>query len=163
MTNERSAANRLRFKRASWIQAVVFFQDGSEFFVIEGDNFVIFDSGHRFGGDHCVHDGFFDRLHRSSENGVQFAIRKHFEIRDFLFFARTNVRGGKRNENISRTVAGNTSVAAEAKRNAPRETLQLMRQKRRIGRNHDEDRKSTRLNSSHLVISYAVFCLKKKQ
>src|SRR2546426_8951479 len=25
-----------------------------------------------------------------------------------------------------------------------------------------EDRKSTRLNSSHLVISYAVFCLKKK-
>src|SRR5688500_19121884 len=27
----------------------------------------------------------------------------------------------------------------------------------------DEDRKSTRLNSSHLVISYAVFCLKKKR
>src|SRR5256885_7796072 len=26
----------------------------------------------------------------------------------------------------------------------------------------DTDRKSTRLNSSHLVISYAVFCLKKK-
>src|SRR5256885_7471822 len=26
----------------------------------------------------------------------------------------------------------------------------------------DGDRKSTRLNSSHLVISYAVFCLKKK-
>src|SRR5947199_7879447 len=26
----------------------------------------------------------------------------------------------------------------------------------------DEDRKSTRLNSSHLGISYAVFCLKKK-
>src|SRR2546426_8923059 len=27
----------------------------------------------------------------------------------------------------------------------------------------DGDRKSTRLNSSHLVISYAVFCLKKKK
>src|SRR2546426_9272254 len=27
----------------------------------------------------------------------------------------------------------------------------------------EEDRKSTRLNSSHLVISYAVFCLKKKK
>src|SRR2546426_8677647 len=27
----------------------------------------------------------------------------------------------------------------------------------------DSDRKSTRLNSSHLVISYAVFCLKKKR
>ena len=27
---------------------------------------------------------------------------------------------------------------------------------------HDGDRKSTRLNSSHVLISYAVFCLKKK-
>src|SRR5256885_4279993 len=33
----------------------------------------------------------------------------------------------------------------------------------RPGHTHDlQDRKSTRLNSSHLVISYAVFCLKKK-
>src|SRR5256885_3020411 len=30
-------------------------------------------------------------------------------------------------------------------------------------RNGKPDRKSTRLNSSHLVISYAVFCLKKKK
>src|SRR5256885_3649261 len=29
--------------------------------------------------------------------------------------------------------------------------------------NEEQDRKSTRLNSSHLVISYAVFCLKKKK
>src|SRR2546426_5266985 len=29
--------------------------------------------------------------------------------------------------------------------------------------NRIQDRKSTRLNSSHLVISYAVFCLKKKK
>src|SRR5438128_7582500 len=28
---------------------------------------------------------------------------------------------------------------------------------------HDRDRKSTRLNSSHGSISYAVFCLKKKK
>src|SRR5260221_14635812 len=32
-----------------------------------------------------------------------------------------------------------------------------------VGHDRDgEDRKSTRLNSSHTVISYAVFCLKKK-
>src|SRR5207253_4704625 len=30
------------------------------------------------------------------------------------------------------------------------------------GRNFIRDRKSTRLNSSHVAISYAVFCLKKK-
>ena len=33
----------------------------------------------------------------------------------------------------------------------------------RCRRNQLGDRKSTRLNSSHLVISYAVFCLKKKK
>src|SRR2546426_1728975 len=33
----------------------------------------------------------------------------------------------------------------------------------RPGRSAIRDRKSTRLNSSHLVISYAVFCLKKKK
>src|SRR5437773_5537358 len=36
---------------------------------------------------------------------------------------------------------------------------------RDAGEHHarDEDRKSTRLNSSHITISYAVFCLKKKK
>src|SRR5256885_10591610 len=33
----------------------------------------------------------------------------------------------------------------------------------RFGQAVDGDRKSTRLNSSHLVISYAVFCFKKKK
>src|SRR5207248_8240412 len=32
-----------------------------------------------------------------------------------------------------------------------------------IGPHDEEDRKSTRLNSSHRTISYAVFCLKKKK
>src|SRR3712207_8558100 len=33
----------------------------------------------------------------------------------------------------------------------------------RVSRLADQDRKSTRLNSSHANISYAVFCLKKKK
>src|SRR5690242_21216553 len=45
------------------------------------------------------------------------------------------------------------------------------RRRRRLGRPRphehrlvgEEDRKSTRLNSSHMSISYAVFCLKKKK
>src|SRR3712207_8916036 len=32
-----------------------------------------------------------------------------------------------------------------------------------VGRRNQSDRKSTRLNSSHANISYAVFCLKKKK
>src|SRR5207253_9976201 len=34
---------------------------------------------------------------------------------------------------------------------------------RAIEERHHRDRKSTRLNSSHVAISYAVFCLKKKK
>src|SRR2546426_9294027 len=34
---------------------------------------------------------------------------------------------------------------------------------RKTAEHYGLDRKSTRLNSSHLVISYAVFCLKKKK
>src|SRR5438034_8662176 len=36
-------------------------------------------------------------------------------------------------------------------------------QRGRLGVSEEADRKSTRLNSSHTVISYAVFCLKKKK
>src|SRR5690349_23884942 len=32
-----------------------------------------------------------------------------------------------------------------------------------VGKRSNKDRKSTRLNSSHVEISYAVFCLKKKK
>src|SRR2546429_6977239 len=41
----------------------------------------------------------------------------------------------------------------------------LLRHDQRVGRGGGllEDRKSTRLNSSHGYISYAVFCLKKKK
>src|SRR3712207_7415409 len=34
---------------------------------------------------------------------------------------------------------------------------------RQVKKHRDKDRKSTRLNSSHANISYAVFCLKKKK
>src|SRR5437764_6417005 len=41
--------------------------------------------------------------------------------------------------------------------------LSIRRQTRRAFGRSKEDRKSTRLNSSHRCISYAVFCLKKKK
>src|SRR3712207_8967027 len=52
-------------------------------------------------------------------------------------------------------------LAEEARRRIPRHptghSVAPLRHERR------QDRKSTRLNSSHANISYAVFCLKKKQ
>src|SRR5690606_40730906 len=43
----------------------------------------------------------------------------------------------------------------------PQLDVQVFGRVHELGR-RDEDRKSTRLNSSHVKISYAVFCLKKK-
>src|SRR5258708_31066027 len=40
--------------------------------------------------------------------------------------------------------------------------LEVLRYDSRLPRRNQTDRKSTRLNSSHQIISYAVFCLKKK-
>src|SRR5256885_3851819 len=51
----------------------------------------------------------------------------------------------------SPALASNASAARRPTRASCRSTSSMRR-----------DRKSTRLNSSHLVISYAVFCLKKK-
>ena len=42
-------------------------------------------------------------------------------------------------------------------------TVQDIDAMRKLAQKADKDRKSTRLNSSHVVISYAVFCLKKKK
>src|SRR5947207_10942665 len=56
----------------------------------------------------------------------------------------------------------NGSHAGHRRPSLPR---QVPRQRRRLehARVPKGDRKSTRLNSSHTVISYAVFCLKKKK
>src|SRR5688500_19267806 len=50
---------------------------------------------------------------------------------------------------------------ADVSRKTKERCLRGCRSERNPG-HRGEDRKSTRLNSSHLVISYAVYCLKKK-
>src|SRR5258708_25525027 len=52
-------------------------------------------------------------------------------------------------------------VARTEHRAAPRRALVAQRIGGAVAR-IEQDRKSTRLNSSHQIISYAVFCLKKK-
>src|SRR5256885_14708522 len=58
-----------------------------------------------------------------------------------------------------RTAAGPRRDDRPQCRRARRAVLEDRRRRGAAG----ADRKSTRLNSSHLVISYAVFCLKKKK
>src|SRR2546430_9440997 len=70
--------------------------------------------------------------------------------------ARHPVHRGDRRRATERAAA---RVGAERHRHAPREARHRI--PRRVERG--QDRKSTRLNSSHSQISYAVFCLKKKK
>src|SRR2546426_7697674 len=60
------------------------------------------------------------------------------------------------------TLRGALNAANRAARDFPTSVARLDAMKRQLG-SIQGDRKSTRLNSSHLVISYAVFCLKKKK
>src|SRR5437899_10193768 len=66
---------------------------------------------------------------------------------------------------VERKVMTDDSAALGAKREVFSRAIVLNQARRNtVGfDNRTEDRKSTRLNSSHLGISYAVFCLKKKQ
>src|SRR5688500_20102695 len=66
----------------------------------------------------------------------------------------------RRSSDLSSPITSNSSTAAGGSLK-DRRIINLSKPLvRRFGRTLD--RKSTRLNSSHLVISYAVFCLKKK-
>src|SRR3712207_6901777 len=58
-------------------------------------------------------------------------------------------------EVLSLNLLGMTTIAADGRKALRNLALVL-------GSQREEDRKSTRLNSSHANISYAVFCLKKK-
>src|SRR5258708_18693052 len=59
------------------------------------------------------------------------------------------------------TIAGIDSMTSTSSTGTTQITLQFTLE-RNIDAAAQEDRKSTRLNSSHQIISYAVFCLKKK-
>src|SRR2546430_6421791 len=65
---------------------------------------------------------------------------------------------------VARTVPGASDVQVQAPSGAPFLRVDLRpEQLGQYGFTAAEDRKSTRLNSSHSQISYAVFCLKKKK
>src|SRR5256885_13363956 len=62
------------------------------------------------------------------------------------------------------TLSLHDALPISSGRAANRAAMVVIRIGRRRSRHASRiDRKSTRLNSSHLVISYAVFCLKKKK
>src|SRR2546430_12418052 len=85
----------------------------------------------------------YTTLFRSSQRG---------HLMDMRFFPWTGIRHRANHHHKLKMVIGVIKKSQDCKANQT------------FHRNTpDEDRKSTRLNSSHSQISYAVFCLKKKK
>src|SRR3712207_9147486 len=78
-----------------------------------------------------------------------------------LFRARRADRPGRRVRGGARPVGDRRDRAVRGPRRARLPPLRAVRGGARLAERR-EDRKSTRLNSSHANISYAVFCLTKK-
>src|SRR2546429_3215189 len=83
---------------------------------------------------------------------AQRADRRHAGIVALVVVPGTLARVGTPNDHHGRAQHGGRSLMAPPKRRA----------RRRLAPLSLADRKSTRLNSSHGYISYAVFCLEKK-
>src|SRR5207244_13054741 len=79
----------------------------------------------------------------------------------FQLFAFVTATIAKR-ESRARQDLMRTNAELRATRELLEESSRVNERARMSGDLHDIDRKSTRLNSSHQIISYAVFCLKKK-
>src|SRR5437870_7093580 len=81
------------------------------------------------------------------------------------------MRGFSKTQVVGFFLTGAAVGMAVALLYAPKSGVETRKQIRRFSKKavhqlddlQNEDRKSTRLNSSHVAISYAVFCLKKKK
>src|SRR5260221_8263154 len=83
--------------------------------------------------------------------------------RSTLFPYTTLFRSGIKQEEIGRRNLQSLKRLAELQNNQLIEMAHLLAESFSAIEDPIGDRKSTRLNSSHTVISYAVFCLKKKR
>jgi hypothetical protein len=116
----------------------------------EGDDAVIFDAGHGFGGDHGVDDGFLGGLDGGGEDGLDFVVGEHFQVDDVAGWIGRGgawIGGGKGNEDVAGTVAGDAAVATEAEGDAAGQPLELMGEEGSVGGDNDNDRAAIELST----------------
>jgi dienelactone hydrolase len=89
---------------------------------------------------HRVHDRFFGRLRGCFEQRVQISVIQEFRGVNFRAVHGFRVRRRKRDEDVARTVAREGTHAGEPHAGALRDAIELIRQQRRIGCDHDDDR-----------------------
>src|SRR5690348_17836229 len=97
-------------------------------------------------------------MHTYALHPSSFFFYRYGHHRDLHSFPYTTLFRSRRREVVATTLRQPVELDREEPDREHREPE--VRERRR---DHEEDRKSTRLNSSHPSISYAVFCLKKKK
>src|SRR3712207_7976215 len=78
-------------------------------------------------------------------------------------FPYTTLFRSHRQRAVAQHVKDRVTVGLALRRNLTTARQHVLNRRARLNAIIQQDRKSTRLNSSHANISYAVFCLKKKQ
>src|SRR5437868_10016303 len=101
-------------------------------------------------------------LQRDSETPVPCLLRR-YTTRSFFFFFSSRRRHTRSKRDWSSDVCSSDLVSFAASTRSRSTPPSSSKRSDRPTCGSGPDRKSTRLNSSHVSISYAVFCLKKKK
>src|SRR5438874_3055821 len=100
--------------------------------VVAADHVVVIDQG--------VDDGFLGSFDGGGEKRVHQVVRQGFDGANRRFgVGGMRVGGGEGDEQIAGAVVGNAAGAGKTERSATGQTFQLMREKRRVCCNHDDD------------------------
>src|SRR6266516_4486067 len=138
--NQKRAAQIFIASRIRSGQAIVFFQQLAHTIVRQSIDVMIVASRHVVIVDERVNDRFFGRLHNCLKDRIEPIVGNCFNgVCEQVGVRGVRIRGGKGDEQIARTISGNASRAGETERRATGEAFQLVRQKRRISRNDDDN------------------------
>jgi hypothetical protein len=107
--------------------------------VREGDDFVIVDAFHGFGGDHGVDDGFFGGLDGGQENWVERIVGEHGELVQSRGADGAGIGGGEGEKDVAGAVAGVAAIAAEAEGNFLGDALELRGDEWCVGGDDNDD------------------------
>src|SRR5207302_11400081 len=103
-----------------------------DFVVVAANHVVVVNQG--------VDNGFLGRFDSGGEKWVHQVVRHGLDgASRWLGVGGMRVGGGEGEEEIAGAVAGNAAGAGKTERSTAGQTFQLMRQKGRISRNHDDD------------------------
>src|SRR3989449_216389 len=143
-----SAARSGSATPSTWRRAPAGFASGPTRFITDGTT-------SRAAGVHEVWPGRIDPHHRLPQR----AGRAGDLVRGFPLYAQAHEEGC----HLGRRRLAAHDDAEHLRREALAQRPAIGEERKRFLKRRGRDRKSTRLNSSHGYISYAVFCLKKKK